>query len=140
MKLRAIIHADESGGYWAEVPALPGCVTQGETIDEVHANLREAMRGVLPEKVRTRTGKGGMDARIFWSLQHEAPLIRMLTTNPMLGQLGCINVDELSRMVDAARKGEYRHTVHLFSVLALETWLRARFDTWQAPQARQTAA
>lgn len=102
--------------------------------------LREAMRGILPEKVRTRTGKGGMDARIFWTLQHEAPLIRTLTTNPMLGQLGCINVDELRKMVDAARQGEYRHTVHLFSVLALETWLRAHFGRWQTPRAAQTAA
>jgi asparagine synthase (glutamine-hydrolysing) len=102
--------------------------------------LREAMRDILPEKVRTRTGKGGMDARIFWTLQHEAPLIRMLTTDPLLGQMGCINVDELTRMVDAARQGEYRHTVHLFSVLALETWLRARFGMWQTPHAAQSAA
>jgi predicted RNase H-like HicB family nuclease len=47
MKLRALIHADETGGYWAEVPALPGCVTQGETIDAVHENLREAREAWL---------------------------------------------------------------------------------------------
>ncbi|MBL8849315.1 MAG: type II toxin-antitoxin system HicB family antitoxin [Planctomycetaceae bacterium] len=47
MKLRAIIHADESGGYWAEVPALPGCFTEGETVAEVRANLREAIEGWL---------------------------------------------------------------------------------------------
>ena len=47
MKLRALIHADESGGYWAEVPALPGCVTQGETIAEVRANLQEAIEAWL---------------------------------------------------------------------------------------------
>ena len=47
MKLRAFIHADETGGYWAEVPALPGCVTQGETIDEVSENLREAIEAWL---------------------------------------------------------------------------------------------
>ena len=102
--------------------------------------LREAMRGMLPEKVRTRTGKGGMDARIFWTLQHEAPLIRMLTTDPVLGQMGCVNVDELRKMVDAARQGEYRNTVHLFSVLSLETWLRARFGLWRIPRAAQSAA
>ena len=47
MKLKAIIHEAEEGGYWAEVPALPGCVTQGETMDELNANLREAIEGWL---------------------------------------------------------------------------------------------
>jgi len=47
VKLKAIVHEAEEGGYWAEVPALPGCVTQGETIDEVTANLREAIEGWL---------------------------------------------------------------------------------------------
>jgi predicted RNase H-like HicB family nuclease len=43
MTLKAIIHKGEEGGYWAEVPALPGCATQGETLAEVEANLREAI-------------------------------------------------------------------------------------------------
>ena len=43
MNLKAIIHEAEEGGYWAEVPALPGCVTQGESIPELEANLREAI-------------------------------------------------------------------------------------------------
>ena len=47
MKLRAIIHPAEEGGYWAEVPALPGCVTQGETRQELERNLREAVEGWL---------------------------------------------------------------------------------------------
>jgi predicted RNase H-like HicB family nuclease len=47
MTLKAIIHEAEEGGYWAEVPALPGCVTQGETMDEVTTNLREAIEGWL---------------------------------------------------------------------------------------------
>lgn len=47
MKVKAIIHEAEEGGYWAEVPALPGCVTQGETIEEVTSNLREAAEGWL---------------------------------------------------------------------------------------------
>ena len=42
MKLTAIIHEAEEGGYWAEIPALPGCRTQGETIEELKANLKEA--------------------------------------------------------------------------------------------------
>ena len=47
MKLKAIIHQAEEGGFWAEVPALPGCTTQGETMDELNANLREAIQGWL---------------------------------------------------------------------------------------------
>ncbi len=43
MTLKAIIHEAEEGGFWAEVPALPGCATQGESLDEVKANLREAI-------------------------------------------------------------------------------------------------
>ncbi len=47
MKLKAIIHQADEGGYWAEVPALPGCLTQAETLDELNANLREAIEGWL---------------------------------------------------------------------------------------------
>lgn len=47
MKIRAIVHRAEEGGYWAEVPALPGCVTEGETMDEVMANLKDAIQGWL---------------------------------------------------------------------------------------------
>lgn len=43
MKLRAVIHKAEEGGFWAEVPALPGCSTQGETEAEIRANLQEAI-------------------------------------------------------------------------------------------------
>jgi len=45
--LKAIIHEAEEGGYWAEVPALPGCMTQGESLEEIEANLREAIAGWL---------------------------------------------------------------------------------------------
>jgi predicted RNase H-like HicB family nuclease len=47
MKLKAVIHKADEGGYWAEVPALPGCVTQGDTIEELHSNLHEAIEGWL---------------------------------------------------------------------------------------------
>ncbi len=47
MTLKAIIHEAEEGGYWAEVPALPGCMTQGESLEEIEANLREAIAGWL---------------------------------------------------------------------------------------------
>jgi predicted RNase H-like HicB family nuclease len=47
MTLKAIVHEAEEGGFWAEVPALPGCVTQGESLLELKANLHEAIEGWL---------------------------------------------------------------------------------------------
>lgn len=47
MKLKAIVHQAEEGGYWAEVPAIPGCMTQGETMEELLANIEEAVEGCL---------------------------------------------------------------------------------------------
>lgn len=46
MTLKAIIH-EEEGGFWAEVPALPGCFTQADTMEELRANLQEAIAGWL---------------------------------------------------------------------------------------------
>jgi predicted RNase H-like HicB family nuclease len=45
--LKVLIHSAEEGGFWAEVPALPGCVSQGETVDELRSNIREAIEGWL---------------------------------------------------------------------------------------------
>ena len=42
-----VIHEDPEGGFWAEVPVLPGCYSQGETMDELKHNIREAIVGVL---------------------------------------------------------------------------------------------
>ena len=47
MKIKIIVHEAEEGGYWAEVPGLPGCFSQGETRDELMANVREAIEGYL---------------------------------------------------------------------------------------------
>jgi predicted RNase H-like HicB family nuclease len=42
-----VIHEEAEGGFWAEVPALPGCYSQGESIAELMDNVREAIAGVL---------------------------------------------------------------------------------------------
>ena len=47
MKVNVVIHEAEEGGYWAEVPAIPGCATQGETFEELRQNLYEAVEGCL---------------------------------------------------------------------------------------------
>lgn len=47
MKLKVIVHEAEEGGYWAELPAIPGCVTQAESHDELLKNLQEAVVGCV---------------------------------------------------------------------------------------------
>ncbi len=51
MKVKVVVHEAEEGGFWAEVPAIPGCATQGETMDELLQNLREAIEGCLSVEV-----------------------------------------------------------------------------------------
>lgn len=60
MKIKVIVHEAEEGGYWAEVPAIPGCATQGETFEELLQNLYEAVEGCLAVDLQPpRTEDGG---------------------------------------------------------------------------------
>jgi len=43
MEYMILIYKAEEGGFWAEVPALPGCYSQGETIEETVRNIKEAI-------------------------------------------------------------------------------------------------
>jgi predicted RNase H-like HicB family nuclease len=52
MKLKTIIHEAEEGGFWAEVPAIPGCATQGDTIEELISNLYEAVEACLSVEIK----------------------------------------------------------------------------------------
>ncbi|MGI5938818.1 MULTISPECIES: type II toxin-antitoxin system HicB family antitoxin [Methanoculleus] len=45
MEFTVVIQKAEEGGFWAEVPALPGCYSQGETVEETLENIREAIEG-----------------------------------------------------------------------------------------------
>jgi asparagine synthase (glutamine-hydrolysing) len=103
--------------------------------------LREAMRGLLPEEVRTRSTKATIEARVLWSLQRERRRIDEMLAEPLLGRLGCIRTDEMRRAVDAARRGRKTHVVYLMSALALETWLSVTAGRWtMTKHAAQTAA
>lgn len=51
MKLTVVIHQAEEGGYWAEVPAIPGCATQGDTYEDLLKNVYEAVEGCLSIEV-----------------------------------------------------------------------------------------
>ncbi len=53
MKLKIVVHEAEEGGFWAEVPAIPGCCAQGETFEELLENLYEAVEGCLSIDIAT---------------------------------------------------------------------------------------
>lgn len=50
--IRAVIHEAEEGGYWATIPAFPGCVTEGDTLEEMNANILEAAEVWLCTKLQ----------------------------------------------------------------------------------------
>lgn len=52
MRLKVIIHEAEEGGYWAEVPSIPGCATQGETFEELLTNIYEAVEACLSVDIK----------------------------------------------------------------------------------------
>ena len=63
VKLKAIIHKAEEGGYWAEIPSIPGCATQGETFEELLENIYEAVEGCL--SVNVAKSKLGKSAKVL---------------------------------------------------------------------------
>jgi predicted RNase H-like HicB family nuclease len=62
MIFKIIVEKDESGYYVGEVPALPGCFSQGKTIEELKVNITEAIEGWL-EVMNDRAKKG--NAQVF---------------------------------------------------------------------------
>jgi predicted RNase H-like HicB family nuclease len=55
MKVKAVIHEAEEGGFLAEVPSIEGCATQGDTFEELLTNLYEAVEGCLSIEVSPAT-------------------------------------------------------------------------------------
>ena len=51
MKIKIVVHEAEEGGFWAEVPAIPGCASQGDSMDELMQNLNKAIEGCLSIEV-----------------------------------------------------------------------------------------
>jgi predicted RNase H-like HicB family nuclease len=58
MKIKVVVHEAEEGGFWAEVPAIPGCASQGETIEDLMHNVHEAIEGCLSVDVDTAKSDG----------------------------------------------------------------------------------
>ncbi|MEO7986234.1 MAG: asparagine synthase-related protein [Gemmatimonadales bacterium] len=94
------------------------------------AILREAMEGILPEVVRTRTGKGGIDSRIAWSLVRERRRVARLIRDPLLAQWGFVEPRRLAAEVDAILAGREASVVPLMATLSAETWLQVRSGQW----------
>lgn len=95
--------------------------------------LREAMRGLLPEPVRTRVGKGTMSELYAWSFTNQRPLLEPLIEDPILGELGVIDRGILRRAYqDAPLQPQRRGDPHgnLQQVLAIEAWLQIRAGRW----------
>jgi predicted RNase H-like HicB family nuclease len=65
VKIVAVIHPAEEGGFWAEVPALKGCYSEGDTLEEAMANIREAAEGwLIVAAEQTQAGGPGQLAEI----------------------------------------------------------------------------
>jgi len=62
MKLKVLVHVAEEGGFWAEVPGLPGCVSEGEDLPETLSNIREAAEGWI--EVATERAVVSVDAQV----------------------------------------------------------------------------
>ena len=51
MKIQVVVHEADEGGYWAEVPSIPGCATQGDSFEELLRHLYEAVEGCLSVEI-----------------------------------------------------------------------------------------
>ena len=65
MKVKVIIHEADEGGYWAEVPAIPGCATQGDSFEELLANLHEAVEACLSFDIDEDVLRSGNGTRVM---------------------------------------------------------------------------
>lgn len=95
--------------------------------------LREAMKGIVPEPVRTRVGKGSLNERHAWSLSAQRTLLGPLVHNPVLGDLGVVDGRELQSAFDIAPQEGFRKDglqSSIQQVLAIEAWLQLRVGRW----------
>jgi asparagine synthase (glutamine-hydrolysing) len=102
--------------------------------------LRQAMRGLVPDEVRTRTGKGVISARVRWSISHERQRVADLLDSPILADLGCVDVRALRHSIHRVQRGERPRSGALLAFLALETWLRVRSGRWKVSPATDVRA
>jgi asparagine synthase (glutamine-hydrolysing) len=92
--------------------------------------LRQAVGDLLPRRVAARTGKGGIDGRVLWSLNREKALLRRLIADSHLAELGVVDRTALSDAFERACRGDGSATSQLFFTLSLETWLAVHSGWW----------
>lgn len=103
--------------------------------------LREAMRGILPEGVRTRVGKAGLEGIHAWSLAHDRQRLDWLLRDPILAQLGCIEPRALRAVIESTRhgaSGRVGWTAAINRTLEMEMWLQLRSGRWAADESQRT--
>ncbi len=92
--------------------------------------LREAVGPALPDSVRNRQGKGGIDGRVVWSFERERPILDRLLARSTLADLGCVSGARLAAAFADARAGRLQSVGLLFHTLSLETWFAVRSGWW----------
>jgi asparagine synthase (glutamine-hydrolysing) len=95
--------------------------------------LREAMRGILPDYVRTRVGKGNGAGQTAWALDREQPLVDALFHDSMLAQLGVIDISQLRAafaMAHTGTAGGRSINQKVAAIIDVELWLRVRSGRW----------
>jgi asparagine synthase (glutamine-hydrolysing) len=90
--------------------------------------LREAMKGILPEPVRLRRGKGGMSPDMRNALKREASRLTRAATESKLGELGCLNPGRLADAIREPSNAARGEAYLVNNALTLELWLRRRGD------------
>jgi asparagine synthase (glutamine-hydrolysing) len=92
--------------------------------------LRDAMRGILPEQVRLRRGKGGLQPVIYKALVREANRFTAIAANAVLAELGCLDPRRFAQSIARVNPSQHGDAYFINSALMLELWLRRRSNRW----------
>jgi len=101
---------------------------------EMKSLLVRAMKGILPETVRTRTQNTSTGHAAYLGLRREWPRIEAMTNKTILSELGIVNPKKFRNAVELARSGHAADFHVLVSTLALEAWLQARLKVKEVPE------
>ena len=63
MRLKVVLEPSDEGGYTVYVPGLPGCISEGDTVDDAIANIREAIELYIEPVEGDLTGREGLEVR-----------------------------------------------------------------------------